>query len=420
MGLVPTYFFTMNTCSVLKLWGRRAEEFFSELSKPLPDDGYAFWELTPTVGNAEYSSLNFLLVSESEEKVADTSIQPTLTKYYVYGFWDLPRQGFACSPSIIYDSYHVSTILKISKTLYVPSKITQRRFRKGNVDIDIDIAELWALGHDGGLTRFEAWLAKDVAVELRAARANAAFPIVNGVVLEFRRRSPEIRPNAFTVVGGYASTRLEIEKCLVAFSGSEIFHRSATLCGIGDIDSLWREVKTASRSLSTKARSAQELDDYNLFEQALTELFPILVTQEQGVGFIHPAVVSVLAGFGILEKCLEDQEMMQSFGTLLDEASDTSVQEILKSPKTRLLGSKGVPSSMVLNALARMVQLISLAKITRGSSANTPNLTEFKKSVLLATCPKCGKVTEVSGMRMRFCSKCGCYIPPGSIFDLGR
>jgi len=138
------------------------------------------------------------------------------------------------------------------------------------------------------------------------------------------------------------------------------------------------------------------------------------------VGFIHPAVVSVLAGFGILEKCLEDQEMMQSFGTLLDEASDTSVQEILKSPKTRLLGSKGVPSSMVLNALARMVQLISLAKITRGSSANTPNLTEFKKSVLLATCPKCGKVTEVSGMRMRFCSKCGCYIPPGSIFDLGR
>src|SRR5256885_5943456 len=171
-GQIPVYLASLNLFSVLKVWGERAKQMFSSLSRPLPDEGSVVWELKPDSGHAEYSSMNFIEVSHAEERIAADALAEMMRKFFVYGFWDLPERGFACSPSILHDDTSVRTVLKTAKGPYALGEIHEEHFRKGHVDLNIRVVQLWGLTKSNGtysLAPFSAWLTHDIADELANA-----------------------------------------------------------------------------------------------------------------------------------------------------------------------------------------------------------------------------------------------------------
>jgi hypothetical protein len=421
-GQIPVYLASLNLFSVLKVWGERAKQMFSSLSRPLPDEGSAVWELNPDSGHAEYSSMNFVEVSHAEEKMVTKPLAETMRKFFVYGFWDLPERGFACSPSILHDDTSIRTILKTAKGPYALGEIHEEHFRKGHVDLNIRVVQLWGLIRNNGtysLAPFSAWLTHDIADELANVSPENRYSIVNGVVQEFRRRSAEIRPTTLTVIGGYGVSPLELAKVFIGLITTERFHDDISLSEAGYVDELQTEFRRVCSLFKNRVGGGSRLleETATLFTQGVQALYPVVVQDGQKLFFVHPYLMSALSKYDLETRIASDQKALISFLKLLDYQVNGA--KMLNSAEARQLQSTGLPMELIIKALKDCVNGICIAKALRGCEIDLPEWSTSSNGVTLAKCGACGEyhVVNQKGKGISFCPKCGAFISQTDVYS---
>ena len=126
LGLVPVFFSSLNEMTVLKLWGHRAEDFFNPQNNPLADTEIRCWELSEASPSADFSSMNFIRQNGSEPREAGKTLTKIYEKYFKLGYWSFPMKGFSSSTHFLHGRTHISSQVKIAKSIYVVDDIDNR------------------------------------------------------------------------------------------------------------------------------------------------------------------------------------------------------------------------------------------------------------------------------------------------------
>jgi hypothetical protein len=364
LAIVPAFCVTLNAFTVIKLWNQGAIALFSPTSDFLAEDK-VFWEIPSPSQHLgpQYSSLNFILRYGADPRTAPTHYKDIMEMYFRYGFWSFPRPGFSCCTHMIHGSDHISTILKVAKSIYALGETFEEEIRIGFNEFRATMIRLIGLTKRNGQFRLSdtyAVLTYDVAREIERFRGRGFF--VNGVISEFRRRSGGFY--TFTTVAELGYADLDLIKSVIGMVVADRFQRGDSLTSVGTME----EVRTETEELIERLWPAGQLTTptmadglKDLFENALLDLRPIIMNDGEEVLFIHPNLFSCLTEFDLFGR-LRRIENGLLYALRLLELISTNTDNPMNTPETAYLQQKGITIDLLRRALTRSVEGIRFSR----------------------------------------------------------
>ncbi len=138
------------------------------------------------------TSANFILRQNAQFDEYTGKYNTVFDDYFTFGFWSFPNQGFSNSTIILNDSEKVNTVLRASKSLFVPDRIYYKEMDFGREKVDAKVLSLYALSK--GFSGYELDYREDIVFteglsnQLEAERAKGSV-LIDGIVTDFIRRS---------------------------------------------------------------------------------------------------------------------------------------------------------------------------------------------------------------------------------------
>lgn len=368
LGIIPAFLVTLDTYSIVRLWGGRASDFFSPTAEPIPQRQQIFWEMTPGSRGPQWSSMNFVLAFDADLRPAPPRVREILEGYFTYMFWEFPQRGFTSCAHILNDSRHIQTILKAAKSIYAPKEVYNDTLLIGPNEMDIQRIVLWGLQRHGSsfkLSQVKAVLTKDVAKVLQPYQKNVDF-FINGVVSEFRRRT--IRFDTLTVVARIGFPYLELLKSVIGLVVSEHFKDGDSLSYVGSNGEVETEVNRIVKLLSKKVIVSHAIADgiKDQFDYALSSLFPLIILDGDDVMFFHPLVLSSLFKFPrLFDRITKNKERLINALRLLEKIPNATEEELSQSKEAEYLQKQGIMKELVIRGLQSAVNNLQLLKVIK-------------------------------------------------------
>ena len=240
LGLVPVFFSSLNQMTVLKLWGNRTSEFFNPSNEPLHESDIVCWEFLGADIPIEYSSLNFIEQNRSRPEDAGLYLTGVFDKYFRLIYWLFPRHGFSPSTHFMYGRDHISSVVKVSKSLFVVEKIENPQ----SLSIEGSYIEtrqilVRGLNEQNGRFFFEyfsALMDRDLADEIML-RNNPESSFINGILVDLTQTGGR-RNSIITLRADYALSTYDIVQSLIGIVSTNRYRVSSDLADIGDIDDI--------------------------------------------------------------------------------------------------------------------------------------------------------------------------------------
>jgi len=317
-GLIPVYFASMNTMSMLKLYQNRAAKIFDPSSSFFDD--MKCIELSNKKGDRDpnpvrFSSMNIIEQSTAKENLADETISNWFyAKYFKYGFWLQPRKGFTPSTHIEFGK-KMNAVFKLSKSIYVIDKLgTKEKISVSGNEIEVynaDIRGVWVdTLHFGRSfkTKIEASI-YDKLVE----KEPDEIPLLNGILMEIRD-SKSMAERKFerilTVSAGNMLSYFDMVQlvsgmlCYRTCRDMNVISRVSTAKGFQE--NVERICKDWTRELNFSGSLSDKID--NVFQTATDMLFPMIVFDDSSVYFTNPIVVGFLKKWNLVVNNIETQK----------------------------------------------------------------------------------------------------------------
>jgi len=379
LGLIPTYAVNLDKYTLLRLWGERAKNLFSPRAEPIPEEDYVFWKMAcERRPLPELSSMNFVLKQGADLTIYQGAGCECFKRYFTFGFWCFPERGFSDSTIIINDDSTVHLVLKASKSLYIPERIYVKQMDLGlEKRVSVEMLTLWGLRkNESGyfLEKMEnVVLTKGVADVLAEERNRGRF-LVNGIVSEFRKR--ERRFPTLTSVALYEISNLELIMSVIGIVVSQRFQNNATMSHVGTLKNLKKETEHVLSLLLRKAILDKTIADSmpDQFSLALNYLRPVIVTDQNDVFYMHPAVYVSLLSTGLTYRLLKDDITTVNLLKIVDMIPTKSDREVLRSRESDYLKGNGIFLEILLPSLKIAIRQMQISRFLR----KTPEIPEIK------------------------------------------
>lgn len=372
LGLVPVFFSSLNEMTVLKLWGDRAEEFFNPQNSPLADTEIKCWELAESSTPADFSSMNFVRQNSSEPEEAGKILTEIYEKYFRLGYWSFPRRGFSPSTHFLHGRAHISSQVKISKSLYVIDEIDKKsqRFEMEGKTIEAIRVRLGGLAEKDGsyyFTYFPAFIDTEIANKM-LARKDLGTSFINGIVAEVLRKGKP-RLSLMTVVAEYGESYFDILASLIGIIADRKYVDTEEISEIGTVDELRENVYNLYLDIYKDLKVGSTLSDTisNSFDIALNAMFPILVvTEDQKVMMIHPLMWGFLKKWSLIGKDDDDQkEILIHLLSIMDLQRTTGFSKMFLSDSAEYFAARGINKYKFIRAALRLVKDIRMCRMMR-------------------------------------------------------
>ena len=319
LGLVPIFFASLNRIAILKLWGQRAEEFFSPSSAPLSEDDSVLLGIPPAL--LEYSSMNFIEQNKSRAGGCRPDLTRLFNKYFSMLYWPLPKPGFSGSAHFLYDRERINSFLKVAKSLYLVEAIEspQNLLIEGKT-VEARRVMVKALAEKNGryfFTHFPVLMDADLANEVMV-RDNPDSSFINGTMTEIRQSGGR-RNSVLTIRADYALSKYHIVQALIGMVSARRFNRINEIADIGEIDEIREDVGNIfidiKRELNLSLTFSDMMDD--LYETSLSYMFPLLLREGRRVKLIHPLVWSFMKANGLIRGENDSEQQRKSLSLLV-------------------------------------------------------------------------------------------------------
>lgn len=384
LGLVPVFFSSLNEMTVLKLWGDRATEFFNPQNSPLADAEIKCWKLEESSAPADFSSMNFLRQNGSQPEEAGKRLTEIYEKYFRLSYWSFPRRGFSPSTHFLHGRAHISSQVKVAKSLYVIHEIDKKsqRFEMEGKTVEAVQVRLGGLAEkDGGYNfhTFPAYVDTENANKM-LARQNIGASFVNGIVSEILRKGKP-RLSIMTVVAEYGESSFDILASLIGIIADRRYADSEDIAEIGTVDELREGVYDLYLDISKNMNVDRTLSDTvpNSFDIALDAMFPILVvTDERKVKMIHPLTWGFLKKWSLVGKDDgEQKEILNNLLSVMDLQKTSRRSKIFLSESAEYFSSRGINKHQFIRAVMRLVKDIRTCKMMRQTLATSDEKPAF-------------------------------------------
>ncbi len=314
--------------TLIKLWGKMAQEIFSSQAKPFEENGYIFWKLEPNIHRfPELSSMNFILKNNGQFRDCRTRFCKFFRHHFTFGFWDFSKSGFTNSSVIINNDDSVHTVLKSSKSIYIPSRPTYVKIDIGREkDVEVKVVPLLELIYTSKgyrLVKLENVIFTKGIAERFENEQKCGQVFINGVVADFIRRST--RYKLLAAIDLYEIANFELCTSLIGIVSTNKFYKGDSFSYVGNIEDIKKETMDVMILLFSFSHLDQTIGDcFDLFTTALNYIKPILALDNEQVFFMHPSVIIALIE-NRLERILDnnkDRAITLRFLDLLSERSE--------------------------------------------------------------------------------------------------
>jgi len=391
LGLVPVFLSSLNEMTVLKLWGDRAEEFFNPQNSPLADTQIRCWELRESSTPADFSSMNFLRQNGSGPEVAGKRLTEIYEKYFRLGYWSFPKKGFSPSTHFLHGRTHITSQVKIAKSLYVIDEIDKKSegFEMEGKTIEAVRVRLGGLGEKDGryyFTYFPAFIDTEIANKM-IARDNLSTSFINGIVAEVLRKEKP-RLSLMTVVAEYGESYFDILVSLIGIIADKKYADAEEISYIGTVDDLRESVYNLYLDIYKNVKVGKTLSDTisNSFDIALNAMFPILiVAEDQKVMMIHPLIWGFLKKWDLIGKDDDEQrEILIHLLSIMALQKTTGFSKMFLTDDAEYFASRRINKYQFIRATMKLVQDIRMCRMMRQileTSDEKPafDLDKFKK-----------------------------------------
>jgi len=368
LGMIPAFMINLNRFTLLKFWGEMARQLFSPTAEPFLEGDYAFWKLLPKTGRfPELSSMNFVLRQNGEFVSYEAKTREILKDYFTFGFWAFPRNGFSDSTVIINDGEQVHTVLKSSKSLYIPGKPTYVPMdlgREKNVEVKVlPLLELLRTQSGYDLQRLDrVVLTRGIADSLEAEQHRGQV-FVNGVTADFIRRSTQF--TLLTAVDLYEVSNYELFMSVIGIIMMDRFYEGKSFSHIGTVDEIRIETARIMKLLLSRSYLDKTIgDSLDQFSTALSYLRPILTVNDEDIMYMHPSVLIAFLENGY-DSLINREEDLCNALRLLDMMPNQQPAEILRSDESTYLRRKGYFPERILMSLRPALEQMYLSRILR-------------------------------------------------------
>jgi hypothetical protein len=367
MGIVPVFFQSMNMMTVLLLYNERTEDFFSPMSSPLSDTETVCWELPAASRQAEFSSMNFILQNGSDAEVAAKEIAEVCKMYFDYGYWPAPLPGFVPSTHFLHSRQRITSIVKVTKSLYVVEEIGNVRHLviEGH-SIECREVMLKGLAEENGQYFFKhiyALMDKEEAEQIEAqGRLGNGF--INAMVAELRRTAGA-RDLILTLIADYGNSYFELLQSLIGIVASKQYYNSDSVAKIGDVGALREGVYEAFIDIKRHIKIPRTVSDQveNSFEIAVKSLFPILVIDGNKVYYTHPMLIGFFKKWKLYGPDQDkNKEALIHLLRLIDKIPGGRYSEIYLGEDAEYFQRKGFSKAEFIRNLTKITRLVTSAK----------------------------------------------------------
>lgn len=373
LGLVPVFFSSMNTMSVLKLWGERATGFFNPTNSPLMDSSTVCWELPQVSRPAEYSSMNFIVQNGADPQHAEPYLAEIFEKYFKIGYWNFPKVGFSPSTHFLHGRTAISSQVKIWKSLFIAREIgNSEKIQVEGKTIEGIWLRLQGLAVERGQYFFkntEVLVDIDLASQM-LPRENLGASFINGIVAEVRQREgPTIRRRSLMeIVADYGESYYDILTALIGILADAKYSEGKSIVDIGTLENLREQVHDLYVTLYRHLRVQPSLSEHlsNVFDVALRYVFPVLVIDGPNVLYVHPLVWSLLKKWDLIRKDQVLQtEILLHLLRLLKLSENEPFMKLFLDENADYFAEFGLKKSDLLRSVFELAKEIRLCKMTK-------------------------------------------------------
>jgi hypothetical protein len=311
--------------------------------------------------------MNFVLRQNGMFQTYDAMYKEKLKDYFTYAFWAFPRMGFSDSTVVIHNDEMVRSVLKSSKSLYIPFKPVWTEMDVGpekNVKVKtVSLIELVRTKAGYDLRRQESVvLARGIGDSLDAEQARGKV-IINGVVDDLIRRSLQYR--LLTDVELYEVSNCELIMSLIGIIATDRFYDGGSFSRVGGIEEVKAETMGLLELLLKKSPLGKTMgDSLNQFDTALDQLKPIITINKGDVLYMHPSVFISLLENGY-NNLLSKEEALASVLRLLDIMYNKNLAAALQSEESVSLRKNNCFPDRVIQALRPALEQMCLARILK-------------------------------------------------------
>jgi len=368
MGLVPVYFVSLNSMTVLLLYGENTEGFFSPVNSPLSDTEAVSWELPPSSRPAVYSSMNFILQNGSDPSVADDYIASICKQYFDFGYWPVPAKGFVPSTHFLHTRKRITTTVKVTKSLYVVDEIGHVQ----SVQIEGHILQcrqvmLRALTEKDGQYFFAqhyALMDRELAEQIEA-EGGLGKGFLNAMVSELQYTGG-MRAEIMTLVADYINSYFELLQSLIGIVASRDYYRKKSVCSLGTLQELREKVFNAFLDIKRDVNLPHTVSDEvkNSFEIAVRSLFPLIVVDDNNNTFYtHPLLLGFIKQWHLFSADDNlNRERMIHLLRLLKCLASKKMMECFLSEDAEYFAKMGIQKMVFVKALMRTIKFIRMIK----------------------------------------------------------
>jgi hypothetical protein len=367
-GLVPVFFPTLNIMTVLVLYNERTEGFFSPINSPLSDTGIVCWELPPSAKPAEYSTMNFILLNNSDVKVADRNLSEICEKYFIFSYWPSSTRGFVPSTHFLHSRQKITSIVKVIKSLYIIDEIGMKK----NLNIEghtIDCKEVYLriLTEHNGEYRFKninALMDGELAEDFQKNR-RVQNGFINAIVTELHYTGGK-RSNLLNIIVDYGDSYFELLQCLIGIVTAKLYYNSSALSYICKIDTLREKVFDSYIDIIRDLKLPHTISDKigKSFDLALQSLFQVIVIDNDNIYYVHPILLGFMKFWNLLIMKKESQnKILVHLLRLLDCTRNDRYMDIYLSEDIEFFKNIGISKTDFTKSLMRVGKMIKFAKM---------------------------------------------------------
>jgi len=310
LGLIPVYFASMNTMSVLKLYQERAGQVFDPSSTFFEDMKCIEFSHKKGYENqnpVKFSSMNIIGQLTAKENLADKRITDWFYhQYFTYGFWLQPRKGFTPSTHMEFGN-KMNAVFKLSKSVYKIDKLGDKEMIMvlGN-EIEVynaDVRGVWIDTLHFGFP-FNAKIEASVLDKL-TNKEFRKFPFLNGVMMEIRDMEG-MRERKFkkilTASAGYGSSYFDMIQLASGMLCYRICRDNNTISKLSSTKGFQENVERICRDWMKELKITGGLADKvdNVFQIATDKMFPMLVIDNSFAYFTNPLVIGFLKKWNLI------------------------------------------------------------------------------------------------------------------------
>lgn len=369
LGLIPAYMVNLNKFTLLKPWGELAEKLFSRIADPIPGEEKVYWRLTPESNRCPViSSANFILRQNAEFHEYVGKYRTLFDDYFTFGFWSFPERGFSNSTIILNDSERVNTVIKASKSIYIPKDIYYKTMDFGREKgVEAKVLSLYGLcrGTSGYELRYQedVVFTEGISSELEAEQKKGNV-LINGIVSDFIRQS--IWFPTLTEVELFEVSNNELFMSLIGIVIDERFSMRQEMASMGSVEDIKRETRKILDLLLKKSCLDETFADGILdqFSLAIDCLKPIVSIDQSELLYMHPAVFVALLENGLGDIIGKPEQLIATL-RLLDKLESSSPKKTISTDETEFLKKSGHFPERVIPVLRKAIEEMHLSRLLK-------------------------------------------------------